>query len=474
MGTEQPLNQLIEAVTSAIEEGRIARLLQTAHRLDEVEQMLSNGRFEDAYGAVRRLAQDGDEAFAAAIRSLFAQTLDALQSSLFAQGRFEECLALLEEWARTVPTELYPRLRRAEILFFELKRTEEAVSELRAIIRRWNQSVEAWTLLAYTALSHRQRVLAVRYATRAWQALRMPVWAYVPYGEVAHIVTEFLYEVSALALHACGDNNRAKEVAQRGLYTLEGSDLLQKALERVQTEGVTRTRCAARWVQSLLHAIDDQLVVQLLKAARCCDECDELLSANRVEEAWQHLEQCEPVGVGLLGARLIELQRTACSVLVEAYRTDGDVHAELAWLERWLQKEPRALYPMLRRAEVLMEMEQYDEAGKLVRRLAALYPRCVEAHLVSANIHLQRRKNLRAVRALLRAWQSLSSAQWAYHPSRDNIRGIVETLATLTAIALRRLGMVREAQRILRGVADCMGELQPLSDLRKNAGRPDA
>lgn len=468
MDRNQQLDDLLGTLVLSARHSHLAGLLSRAQMVDKVDGLLQNGRFEEAYTLAKQLSGH-DDGFAREGRLLQMQILDALVNERIQQGRYSDCLYYLAEWSQLAPENLYPPLRRAEILQHDMGQLEEAVAELFQLVERAPRCVEAWVQLAYTALSaakadtwqaggerskpsshvpHRISD-AVRFAIRAWRALRSPQWAYEPYQPVVMVVIELLYEVSARTLLLCGLRDEAVDILHHAQDVMAHRFSLQRFEVLHQPTALALKAASKKVCRRLLQVVDHDLAKEVIAAAACCDNVADLLEDGNYEHALGALRQFKASAKFLLRQRYHQLQVKTLGLLAEKQRSLGDLSAELQSIEQWGRIEPTNLFARFRRAEILSSQGELRVARLILQKLLRICPYCVDAWTELASIDFRCRRPTRAIRHLLKAWNSLQSPQWAYYPSESVVRVGIEALVYQTAILLCRFRKCEDALEIL-------------------------
>lgn len=329
-------------------------------------------------------------------------------------------LYYLAEWSRLAPEDLYPPLRRAEILQHDMGQLEEAVATLFQLVKHTPRCVEAWIQLAFTALSsamtHTWRATsgpnesashlpykisdAVRFAIQAWRALRSPQWAYTPYRQVVIVIAEILYEVTARALLVCGLRDKALDVFQGAREVFTHNSRLQRSDALTQPATTALRVTAPRMCNRLVELVDHDLVRSVIAAATCCDNVENLIGDGNHEQALDTLRQCGASAKLLLRQRFCQLQVEAVGLLAEKQRSLGDLSAELRSLEQWLRIEPANLFARFRLGEILSHQGELSIARVALQRVLKIHPHCVDAWTELASIDLRCKRPVLGLRHL--------------------------------------------------------------------------
>lgn len=490
MGEVRRYKELLRLLTLHARQSHLAGLLSRARMMDKIEQLVQAGHPEEAYVLAKQLSEHGD-GFAQEGRLLQIRILDALVSERFRQERYADCLYYLEEWSQIAPDDLYPPLRRAEILQHEMGQLEEAVAVLFQIVKRAPCCVEAWIQLAFTALSivmaHTRRATsgpseppshppyrisdAVRFAIHAWRAMRSPQWAYTPYREIVKVIVEILYEVTARALLLCGLHEKARDVLHGAREVVTHSSRLQRSEALIQPAAAALKVSAPRMCHRLVELVDHDLVRSIIAASTCCDSAEDLMGDGNYEQALDTLQQCGSPAKLLLRHRFHQLQVEALGLLAEKWRISGDLSAELRSLEQWLRIEPANLFARFRLGEILSLQGELTTARVALQRLLKIHPHCVDAWTELASVDIRRGRLTCALRHLLKAWNSLQSPQWAYYPSESVVRVGIEALVCQTAIALGRFSKYEDALEVMRQAKRQLGTSEQIDNLIKQVER---
>lgn len=486
MNEAQRYEEIFGLLTLYARQFHLARLLSRARMVDKTEELIQAGQLEEAYVLAKELSEYSD-GFAQEGRLLQIRILDALISERTKQERYADCLHYLEEWSQLAPNDLYPLLRRAEILQHEMGQLEEAVALLFRIVKRAPRCLEAWIQLAFTALSivmapawratsgpnrptsHLPCRIsdAVRFATHAWRAMRSPQWAYTPYPEVVEVIVGILYEVSARALLLCGLHDKALNVLHGAQEIVTYSFRLQRP-EALTQPAVTALKVRApRMCYRLVELIDHDLVRSVIDAATCCDNAEDLIGRGNYQQALDTLQQCGMPAKLLLRHRFHQLQVEALSLLAEEQRSSGDLLAELQSIEQWLRMEPTNLFARFRLGEILSYQGELSAARVALQKLLRVHPHCVDAWTELSIIDTRCRRPTRALQRLLKAWDSLQSAQWAYYPSEPVVRVGLESLVCQTALILGRFRKYEDALEVMRQAKRQLGTSEQIDKMIK-------
>ncbi len=204
-----------------------------------------------------------------------------------------------------------------------------------------------------------------------------------------------------------------------------------------------------RMVSVLKSSIDNEGVQTLLEVAATCDEAYELFTEGNYELALQTALPLVLLETPVIAKRAREIAISALDELVEQAINEDDPKRALKYLDQWLQLDPKALFPLLRRAEVLQYgLQDIDAARNAYLKVLSLYPNSIEALLGLAQLALAEGNPERAYTYVLRAWQTLSSSQWGYTPCRRTFCSVFEDLYDITAALLQWLGDHEEARHL--------------------------
>jgi tetratricopeptide (TPR) repeat protein len=202
--------------------------------------------------------------------------------------------------------------------------------------------------------------------------------------------------------------------------------------------------------QALMAQMDHEGVQTLLETAAICDEANDYLQNEEYELALQTALPLVLLETPIIAARAREIALSALDHLVDQAMAQGMPHLALEYLQQWLRLEPNALYPMVRRAEILQfELGDNDAAWTAYLQVLRHYPNNIEALIGLAELSLMEGNPERAYPYVLRAWQTLAESRWAYTPSARTFTALFEGLYDVTAGVLAWLGSPQEAERLL-------------------------
>jgi tetratricopeptide (TPR) repeat protein len=222
----------------------------------------------------------------------------------------------------------------------------------------------------------------------------------------------------------------------------------------------------------LLDIIDHQMARTIVLLGRACDQAEQLLAEGDFTEV---LNLVLPViQAGGTAERAKRIAGTALQELADQGHDYGNLEDELRYLELWSAIDPDALYPLIRRAEILwLEMDNGSEAYRVYRQAAKRHSCSIEAWLGLAQIDLAYNHVYRAVRHLKKAWGCLRDAEWGYTPTAEIVVNVLETLYVLTARVCTALGDRKLAEQVLMQGLQIMDDhsvyiSEYLKDLREN------
>ncbi len=185
---------------------------------------------------------------------------------------------------------------------------------------------------------------------------------------------------------------------------------------------------------TLAAIIDHRAARSTVLSGRACDMAERLLAEGDFGEALNMVLPVIVKGDDGIVERARKIAALALEALADQSHDQGDAEGELGYLEQWLAIQPNALYPQIRRAEILwLEMENGQKAYRAYREAAEKHPCSIEAWLGLAQIDLAQNHLHKAVRHLKRAWGCLKNAEWGYPPTAGVVMNVLETLYVLTA-----------------------------------------
>ncbi len=191
-----------------------------------------------------------------------------------------------------------------------------------------------------------------------------------------------------------------------------------------------------------------------------CDEARKLLLKGNYQAVIEVVLPLAQAKGSPLYERAKQLAIMALDELADDYYERGDYPNAVKCLEQWLALEPHALYPLIRKAEILwLDMENAEEARQVYRIALHHYPRCVEAWLGLADIALFIGHIKRASIFLKKAWIALEDPSWAYPPTAEIVANILESLYVLTARLLAKTGNLQGAYQLLSDGTEAIGDV---------------
>ncbi|MEN3000756.1 MAG: tetratricopeptide repeat protein [Armatimonadota bacterium] len=223
-------------------------------------------------------------------------------------------------------------------------------------------------------------------------------------------------------------------------------------------------RPADRMRQALTAHLDHEGVQTLLEMAATCDEANDYLQNGDYELALQTALPLVLLQTPVVAERAREIALNALDHLVDQAMMQGMPRRALDYLQQWLRLEPNALYPMVRRAEILQfDIGDYDAAWTAYLQVLRHHPNNIEALIGLAELSLMEGNPERAYPYVLRAWQTLAQSRWAYTPSVRTFTALFEGLYDVTAGVLAWLGPPEEAERLLEEAIRRLGGSEALS-----------
>jgi tetratricopeptide (TPR) repeat protein len=209
-------------------------------------------------------------------------------------------------------------------------------------------------------------------------------------------------------------------------------------------------RPAERMRQALMAHLDHEGVQTLIETAATCDEANDYLQNGDYELALQTALPLVLLQTPIIAERAREIAIMALDHLVDRAIATGRPRQALDYLQQWLRLEPNAIYPMVRRAEILQfELSDYDAAWTAYLQVLRHHPNNIEALVGLAELSLMEGNPERAYPYVMRAWQTLAQSRWAYTPSVRTFTALFEGLYDVTAGVLAWLGAPEESERLL-------------------------
>ncbi len=195
--------------------------------------------------------------------------------------------------------------------------------------------------------------------------------------------------------------------------------------------------------------IDHEGIQTLLEVGTACDTAYDHLADGNYELALETALPLVLLETPVVAKRAREIAISALDELIEGAIHEGQPKLALKYLDQWLQLDPKALYPLLRRAEILhYELYDLDSAWMAYLKVLRHYPNSIEALIGLAQLAMTEENPERAYPYILRAWQTLASSQWGYTPCRRTFRAVFEDLYDLTAGLLQSLGAYEDAREL--------------------------
>ena len=208
-------------------------------------------------------------------------------------------------------------------------------------------------------------------------------------------------------------------------------------------------------VQEWLALAEHSAASSLLQAAKICDQAKALVLKG---DYYSALDAVLPIAThesSPLSRRAKKIAVMALDEITDEHYEKGDYQSAIRCLDQWIALEPEALYPLVRKAEILwLEMDKPGEASQIYRTVTDSHPHCVEAWLGLAHIALFQGQIDSAIAHLKRAWRVLKHPEWAYPPTREIVTNVIESMYVLTGRLLAKLGDLLGALQFLKAGMD--------------------
>ncbi|GIV09882.1 MAG: hypothetical protein KatS3mg019_1973 [Fimbriimonadales bacterium] len=165
--------------------------------------------------------------------------LDEITDVHYENGDYQSAIRCLDQWIALEPEALYPLVRKAEILWLEMDKPDEASQIYRTLTDSYPHCVEAWLGLAHIALFQEQIDRAIAYLKQAWSAIKYPEWAYPPTKEIVTNIMESMYVLTGRLLAKLGDPLGALQFLAAGMDNVSDSGYIHeeiKIIERLLSE----------------------------------------------------------------------------------------------------------------------------------------------------------------------------------------------------------------------------------------------
>ncbi len=217
-------------------------LVQIAELCDQAQKYYLEGNYHASLELVMPISMADNSPLSERVKQIAVLALDDLADAYYEQGDYPNAIRCLEQWIALEPDALYPQIRKAEILWIEMDRAEEAFQIYRKVANRRPNCLEAWIGLAQIALFHGHLRRAATYLKKAWCALVAPQWAYPPTKAIVVNVLESLYALTAWLVAKMGDQQGAESILSVGMKVIgDSSEYLREALEIVHQQGSSLT-----------------------------------------------------------------------------------------------------------------------------------------------------------------------------------------------------------------------------------------
>jgi tetratricopeptide (TPR) repeat protein len=209
----------------------------------------------------------------------------------------------------------------------------------------------------------------------------------------------------------------------------------------------------------LLHRhIDHVGVHHLLEHAEICDDARDALYEGEYEQALETTLPLVLLDTPVLKDRARRIAVAALDALIDESYKAGQYERVIQYLDQWLQMEPEAFYPLIKRAEVLQfNLQDLARARRVYLHVLRLYPQSIEAVVGLAEIAMLRGKRDLALQYVFKAWRNLDKSEWAYTKTVRTMRSVFESLYDLTAALFSEGHYSQEAETILNKGLELVG-----------------
>lgn len=236
MKPKSPLSKITESGSDAVQSRHDAAtaLLRDAAVCDQAVEKAAKGDYRTAYEIVQRLIESGSSLKPRAVE-IAVRVIDAIADEYIEERNYESAIEWLDKWLSLEPEALYPAVAKADLLWVQLERPQEALPLYRAVVRRHPRCLEGWVGLAQIAFAQGRNAQALRYIRRAWMSLSEPTWAFSPpTQELVRNVLESLYVATAKVFAALGESHAGVDLLRRAVSDWGGSEYLTEWIETLE------------------------------------------------------------------------------------------------------------------------------------------------------------------------------------------------------------------------------------------------
>ncbi|RMH05932.1 MAG: hypothetical protein D6697_11605 [Armatimonadetes bacterium] len=209
-------------------------LLQAAEICDQAKELILRGDYYSASDAVLPVATHESFPLSKRARKIAVMALDEITDEHYEKGDYQSAIRCLDQWIALEPEALYPLVRKAEILWLELDKPDEASQIYRTLTESHPHCVEAWLGLAHIALFREQVDSAIVYLKQAWSAIKHPEWVYPPTKEIVTNIMESMYVLTGRLLAKLGDPLGALQFLAAGMDNVSDSEYIHEEIEIIE------------------------------------------------------------------------------------------------------------------------------------------------------------------------------------------------------------------------------------------------
>lgn len=222
MSLKKTAETLHAALQTTVDHPLVRQMVDGARICDEAVDCCRQGDFEDALQCVFPLIIQAIPVISERAKNIAVRALDELADMCSRQEDYAGELEYLNQWLHLKPGDLYPIIRKGEVLLYELDNLDAAYEAFQTATTMHPDSIEAWIGLSEIDYYRERYHTSAQYLIKAWQVLEKSEWGYLRTEAILINVFEALYDLSGKLIEILGDKNVSEDTVRKGIEALGG------------------------------------------------------------------------------------------------------------------------------------------------------------------------------------------------------------------------------------------------------------
>jgi len=222
MSIKKDAETLNPALLTAVDHSLVRQIVDGARICDQAVDCCRQGDFEDALQRVFPLIIQEIPVISERAKNIAAGALDELADRSHDQEDYTKEIEYLNQWLLLKPRDLYPIIRKGEILLYEIDDLNAAYEAYQTASAMHPDSVEAWIGLSEIDYYRERYHTSAQHLIIAWQVLEKSEWGYPKTEAVLTNVFETLYFLTGRLIEILGDKGISEETVREGIKALGG------------------------------------------------------------------------------------------------------------------------------------------------------------------------------------------------------------------------------------------------------------